>query len=311
MKKLLMVCLLAGLELFGSSGDGWRVSQQLLLAKFEQQRKASMLGVEKAQMTITKAETLIQKARAAGNEGAELAAQRARETGMKTKTRYENSLYQINRNIDYVRHRLKEDRTLSERYETMLSQMRGKVEARLSGRERVLKPDELLSLHEGDELRTQEGAYARLECMDGAGNVQVGENSRVVVEEKNDTVEALSVQEGKIYTQLRKAEAFVEEMTDELRNEIKELELYLKHRLKKKMEVRTPAAVCAVRGTAFSVEVEAQGMMRVSMQEGEVEIYDRKGQRIGSIKSGETMYIAPDGSHVMRSDERTNRWWEE
>lgn len=313
MKKLLMMCVLMVMTsgLVGASEPGWLVSQHVMLAKFQSQRKEAVAGIEKAQTTITKAQSLIEKASALQNEAAKSAAQRALETGMKTKLRYESSLNQIDRTIAYLQDRLKEERTLSERYETMISKMRGKVHARLLGRERVLNPDEPLSLREGEEIRTFERSSAQLECMDGAGSVQMGENSRVIIQEKNDETEALRLQEGKVYTRLRQGEAFLAEITDELRTDITELKAYLKHRLKKKMEVRTPVAVCAVRGTAFSVEVDAQGMTRISMEEGAVTLYDLKGNKIGDIKGGEAMMIAPDGSHFISHHEKIERWWEE
>ena len=61
-----------------------------------------------------------------------------------------------------------------------------------------------------------------------------------------------------------------------------------------KFAVRTPTAVCAVRGTEFEVEVNKDGNTGMSVSEGLVEVNDNKGA-LAVVSSEEKISVGPDG----------------
>ncbi len=61
-----------------------------------------------------------------------------------------------------------------------------------------------------------------------------------------------------------------------------------------RFEVRTPSAVCAVRGTAFDIEVGADGNTEMSVAEGLVEVNDPKGN-LAVVSSDERIHVGMDG----------------
>ncbi|PIU20593.1 MAG: hypothetical protein COT18_01490, partial [Elusimicrobia bacterium CG08_land_8_20_14_0_20_59_10] len=63
----------------------------------------------------------------------------------------------------------------------------------------------------------------------------------------------------------------------------------------KKFEVRTPSAVCAVRGTDFMVQADADGGTRVEVYEGSVLTGDAKGNT-GLVRQGQFVEIPRGGS---------------
>ena len=61
-----------------------------------------------------------------------------------------------------------------------------------------------------------------------------------------------------------------------------------------RFEVRTPAAVCAVRGTEFDIEVGKDGNTEMNVTEGLVEVNDSKGQ-MAVVSSEERIKVGMDG----------------
>jgi hypothetical protein len=61
-----------------------------------------------------------------------------------------------------------------------------------------------------------------------------------------------------------------------------------------RFEVRTPAAVCAVRGTEFDLEVGKDGNTEMNVTEGLVEVNDSKGQ-MAVVSSEERIRVGMDG----------------
>lgn len=61
-----------------------------------------------------------------------------------------------------------------------------------------------------------------------------------------------------------------------------------------RFEVRTPAAVCAVRGTEFDLEVGKDGATRMNVAEGLVEVNDSKG-KLAVVSSEERIDVGMDG----------------
>ena len=110
----------------------------------------------------------------------------------------------------------------------------GIVEVKVMGVPVWKKAEKKMLLSEKDEIRTSPGAKATLVFEDGS-KVKLGENTTLAISElKADTVD-LAMNTGKINADVKK--------------------------IKKggKFEINTPASVCAVRGTKFSIEVSEDG----------------------------------------------------
>jgi hypothetical protein len=75
-----------------------------------------------------------------------------------------------------------------------------------------------------------------------------------------------------------------------------------------RFQVRTPTAVCAVRGTAFDIEVGESGNTEMSVSEGLVEVNDSKGA-MAVVSSEERINITSEGMSrpeaISLSDERS------
>lgn len=104
-----------------------------------------------------------------------------------------------------------------------------------------------LSLALGDKLRTTDGR-AVVEFGNSA-RVEIGPRAAFILEEKRGSI-LLSLALGRLMAWVRPGNRF---------------------------EVRTPTAVCAVRGTRFAVEVAAGGASRVDVYDGLVSVKDLQG----------------------------------
>ena len=89
----------------------------------------------------------------------------------------------------------------------------------------------------GDELKTDRGAKATLLFDDGS-RVEVGPNSSYLLEESEAGKSSMSLSFGKLRAWVTKATA-------------------------RRFAVRTPTAVCSVRGTEFGVDVGRDGATKV------------------------------------------------
>lgn len=134
-----------------------------------------------------------------------------------------------------------------------------------SALEPVAKGDPLA---EGDSLRT--GADGRATVVfDDASRVEVGPKSLFVLEEAESKTAAMRLNFGSLRAWVAKIAS-------------------------RRFEVRTPTAVCAVRGTEFAIDVDARGHTGVRMFTGLMSVSDGRGHE-AMIKKGQSIRVTDKG----------------
>jgi hypothetical protein len=84
--------------------------------------------------------------------------------------------------------------------------------------------------------------------------------------------------------------------------------------MKRKFEVRTPAAVTSVRGTEFVVREIPGKPTSVVVIDGTVAFSDIKGAKTVLVGAGQQSYLLPDGTPAEPTKanlQEMNKWWEE
>ncbi len=145
---------------------------------------------------------------------------------------------------------------------------KGTVEARASASASWVPVSRDVRLNEGDEVRTSGDATADLYFSDGS-RFRIGRDSHFAVGSTGRKRTALSL----LYGRLKAAVAG-----------------YFSSRV----EVRTPSAVCAVRGTEFDVRVARNGDTSMNVDEGLVEVSDGKG-KTAVVSSEEAIKVTQAG----------------
>lgn len=150
-----------------------------------------------------------------------------------------------------------------------------------------------LALGEGDSLRTGAGAWCELLFKDGS-YVKLDAGSEVSMEKllagREERVLSFAFLKGKALWMAAK----------------------IKRIAASKFSVRTPTAVCAVRGTDFTMIVSTAGETSVGLYEGEVALAGAAGEK--TLAAGGEASAAADGitvqdrmSSLMRAEERRYR----
>ncbi|WP_295054836.1 FecR family protein [Sulfuricurvum sp.] len=311
---------------FGQSEQSkdWLFTQLGMAFKFQQQHDEMDERIRKADAMIAKANELIRRAQETGNNGAEEIASKARMKAQENKEFCEHRKIQIDKNIAYVRNRMVGATGTGAKIGGMVTHYSGRVRV-ISGKAPydavAMDGEHPAYFEEGDTIETYDNSRAEIQFLDGRGSMSIGEFSRVKMEKKDALSETLSLVKGKMYTTVDKAEtyqkwveqkaaeaadnpdAFLSEQFGKIRAEVK--------KYSRKFEVRTPTAICAVRGTTFSMSADEEGTTTIELIEGEVEISNLKTLVQTSLKGGEKMTLNPDGSIRIEPLVLTSKsWWE-
>ncbi|MDO8805425.1 MAG: FecR family protein [Elusimicrobiota bacterium] len=150
-----------------------------------------------------------------------------------------------------------------------INSLRGKVDLRKTGASgwTRLAGGEKTRLNSGDELRTARASTVEV-TMDDGSRVKLAPLSAFRMSVENKDSVSIGLFAGRVRSWVKK--------------------------LSKKFEVRTPSAVCAVRGTDFMVGVDADGNSRVEVYEGSVLAGDSQGNS-GLVREGQFTDIPGDG----------------
>ncbi len=158
--------------------------------------------------------------------------------------------------------------------------VRGDVDIKTSGSSewsRLDKGQDKTPLKPGDEMRTARASTADI-FMDDGTKVKIAPLSAFkMAAEDNETV-SLGLYFGRVRSWVKK--------------------------FSKKFEVRTPSAVCAVRGTDFMVSADAEGNSRVEVYEGSVLTGDSRGNS-SLVREGQFSEI-PSGGKMKDPDSNPN-----
>jgi len=232
------------------------------------------------QNTLDACRALLDRARDAQNATAVAAAQRAvttAEEGLrKNRLREQRAL----KAIAWVE-RLRQERNSSTNVAGFMPRIEGTVEIQSAGggAARPVTGDTPPVLGPGDTLRTGKDGHADILLGEG-GLLNLDSGSALILSEKG--VEAL-------YGEIR-------------------------FWGRRKLEVRTPAAVCAVRGTQFVVREIPGKPTSVVVIEGTVAFSDIKGTKTVLVGAGQQSYLLHDGTPaepVKANLQEMKKWWEE
>jgi Skp family chaperone for outer membrane proteins len=178
-------------------------------------------------------------------------------------------------------------------------------------------------LENGDVITTGDKSSVELQCLDGRGQLVLGEKSRMTYS-ATDSSNTVNIQDGKVKISIEKAEAFYNRLIQSY-NEYKkyitspdslyELELMkLKARVQKKLESRVRvSAVCANRGTEFTVQCIGD-TSEVMVLEGSIEMKSLKDGSTVIINSNQMGAVTDEGKllDVKSIEPKTVKtWWKD
>jgi len=151
-----------------------------------------------------------------------------------------------------------------------VSGYRGEVSLKKTGTAEWIRLSEerKIVLNEGDEIRTARASTAEIYMEDGT-KIKLAPVTAFKMSAENSDVVSLGLYFGRVRSWVKK--------------------------LSRKFEVRTPSAVCAVRGTDFMVFSDEGGNTRVEVYEGTVLTGDAQGRTI-LVRQGEFSEIPRGGS---------------
>jgi hypothetical protein len=233
------------------------------------------------QNTLDACLALLDKARNAHNSTAIAAAQRAvataEESLRKNRLREQRAL----KAISWVE-RLRKEGSSSSKVAGFMPRVEGTVEIQSAGggAARPVTSDTPPVLGPGDTLRTGLDGRADI-LLDNGGLLSLDSGTALVLAEKG--AEAL------LYGEIR-------------------------CRMRRKFEVRTPAAICGVRGTEFVLREVPGKPTAVVVIEGTVAFSDIKGTKTVLVGAGQQSYLLPDGlpaEPTKANLQEMKKWWEE
>jgi hypothetical protein len=150
-----------------------------------------------------------------------------------------------------------------------ITTLRGEVDIKKSGTADWVRLEDgpKTALNGGDELRTARASTVEILMEDGT-KLKVAPLSAFKMSEETDKAVSLGLYFGRVRSWVKK--------------------------FSKKFEVRTPSAVCAVRGTDFMVSADAEGNSRVEVYEGSVLTGDSQGNS-SLVREGQFSEIPAGG----------------
>lgn len=292
--------------------------------KFQQEHDAMNERIRKADAMIAKANDLIRRAQETGNKSSGEIAYKALIKAQENKEYCVKRKIQIDKNMAYVRNRMVEQSKTGAKIGGMVTQSSGRVRV-ISGK----PPYEAVSMdgerpgyfEEGDTIETYDNSHAEIQFLDGRGSMDIGEFSRVKMEKKDAFSETLSLVKGKIHASVDKADAFGQWLEQKAVEAADNPDTFLSDQFgkiradvkkySKKFEVRTPAAICAVRGTTFTMSADDSGTTVIELIEGEVEVKNLKTSALMLLRGGEKMTLISDGTVRIEPLQLPSKsWWE-
>lgn len=233
------------------------------------------------QNTLDACRALLDRARDAQNATAVAAAQRAVNTAeeslRKNRLREQRAL----KAISWVE-RLRQERNSSAKVAGFMPRIEGTVEIQSAGggAARPITDDTPPVLGPGDTLRTGKDGHADVLLNEG-GILSLDAGLAMILAEEG--AEAL------LYGEIRA-------------------------RVRRKFEVRTPAAICGIRGTEFVLREIPGKPTSVVVIDGTVAFSDIKGVKTVLVGAGQQSFLLPDGTPAEPTKanlQEMKKWWEE
>lgn len=276
-RYILLAALIGGLYLPASAlpaellqdAPGIHAWLDQLAQRMETRRSEATRKAEKAGATLRKAESLLAKAKAAGNPTAAAAATKATENARKTQKLADAQ----RQRAESLLAALKTTHQRAERASIGAAVLyrSGTIEVQQGEQWVPLSEEPLLA--PGTTLRTGPESWIRTELPDGS-KISIGPESNFTVEKLPDGWR---------------------ELDQLLHLGAGKLKASVIHSLKKKFEVRAGSGTCSVRGTVFRVHQTESGAAVFAVEEGVVEVTDLQGNGKIEIKAGFSVEVPPDG----------------
>jgi hypothetical protein len=194
-------------------------------------------------------------------------------------------------------------------------------------------------LETGDEITTDANSSAQVQCLEGRGTIDIGENTKLKVERSDSGSQVMGLVKGKIHSEVEKAEDFQKDLEEGLtplqkemrkamtrspqeldslrkldkRGEYEKLLGWLKAKFRKKFEVRTGASTCSIRGTRFIVSQDSLKGTVLTVLDGTVEMTRLRDKEGVPVNAGYRITATADGtlSEPEKIDTtEIGRWWE-
>jgi hypothetical protein len=172
----------------------------------------------------------------------------------------------------------------------------GTAQFKRSGSSEYFQVSQSTVLHEGDTIVTGANSHLTLQFSDGSTMDVAAENTSVTLQSITNINQPKIIQviSGLLH--------------------LKEL---LEH-FKNNFEVRTPIAVCAVRGTEFTVKVDSDSSTTTTVISGEVNVTATQTGNSVLLQSGESITVSPGAisqsqmqQNVQSIDTSTiDKWWD-
>jgi mannose-6-phosphate isomerase-like protein (cupin superfamily) len=177
-----------------------------------------------------------------------------------------------------------------------ITALSGTAQFKRSGSSEYFQVSESTVLYEGDTIITGANSHLSLQFSDGS-TMDVNENTSVTLQSMTDSSQPKIIQ-------LLKGLLHLNEVA--LQN--------LKHRF----EVRTPTAVCAVRGTEFTVNADNTASTTVTVISGEVNVAATQTGKSVLLQAGESVTVTSEAitqSQMKQSVQSIDtssidRWWD-
>jgi hypothetical protein len=331
-RHLILGSLLIGLCIGGFAQDDDAVQSNFLLGesvrliRLRDSAVQEILRLEneirRADAAIANGEKIIQIARDRGDSEAEAKVQsllatasEVRSKNNASKTSLELTQRQIEAALAAVLNKLASAGVQSIRIQSTVSAFTGRVSIQKKNEEPSnidgIRP---VFLENGAVVTTYDKSTVELKFLEGRGTLKMGENSQIeIADDKGANTQAIKLVKGAVNISVEKLETYEKELQKKIdeyeadlktvKDEAKQLIVDdynkkmegLRKRVRKKFEVRTPAAVTSVRNTRFNVRLDGPERTEIIMFEGSVEVKPLKATKPFVVEAGYKAVFSADG----------------
>jgi len=294
--------------------------------------------IQKCENTISKSENIVRLAQQKGNVKAEIIAReasiKAQEARIKNRDRKNST--ELNKKraeiaLAYVKNVFSDALSHPQIIKSVITNYSGRVSIqKKNGEHFTFEKNQTGLLEKGDEIATYENGSAELQFLDGRGTINVGEYSRVKMEEDDAGTQVMNMIRGKVNISVEKLENYQKMMEEKIKaynEDLKTVKDETKQKIvdkyesikkafanyTRKFEVRTSGAICVVRGTQLLVYEDEKKGTEVVVLEGRVDLKSKNKNRTVVVNEGYRAVVAKDGklSEPEKIDiSNLERWWE-
>ncbi len=267
---------------------------QGVLFRFEKMRDDAAARIRTNEETIRRTNDLIRQAQNLHKPDVEAIARRALAMALEAKKKNEWQLQKAQAGIPRVRNLLAKTRGQEAKIQAVVSHISGRAFCYKKDTDEWidLNSDSGVYLEPGDEIRTASG-QVELRMLEGEGTITVGPFTRFKVRKPSLGSELIDLYEGTIRPQVKKLSKSLDD--------------------KYGFTVKTPTAICGIRGTQFLVNVDSEKTTEVVVLDGTVEVSDSGGKKTILVKAGYMLKVIK-GQNLPKPSpvdlNRITRWWE-